>query len=450
MNIEQKNIDELNAVITVKLSPEDYEDNYNKSINKYRKEMRIPGFRPGHVPAALVKKKYGPSILAEEVDKLLNEALFNHIQSSQLDILGQPLPANTEDKIDWNNPSDMEFSFEIGLAPQFELPLNGKTKFVFNKIKVDDDLVEKQINDFAKRYGKLAPVDKSEGTDMIWATFTELDSNDQKMEGGFSHSSTVSIEYIDDAEVKKKLIGLKADDTLIIDPKSISRGDADMAAMLGISKDKAAEFNNNVELKVTEIKRLHPADVDQELIDKVYGPGEVEGVEAFKEKIRTELSQMFTKDSDRLFKRDVADTLIEKLNLSLPSDFLKKWIVATNKKEVTMEQVESEFDQYALSLKWQLIENKIIKDNDIKVTADEVINYTKELLAMQYAQYGMMVPVEEELTAAAKKVLANQEESTKLYETLYEMKVTAFLKENASIEEKEVNYDDFVKKAQKA
>jgi trigger factor len=450
MNIEQKNIDELNAVITVKLSPEDYQENFNKSINKYRKEMRIPGFRPGHVPAALVKKKYGPSILAEEVDKLLNEALFNHIQSSKLDILGQPLPANTEDKIDWNNPNDMEFSFEIGLAPQFEIQLNGKTKFVFNKIKVDDELVNKQINDFAKRYGKLAPVDKSEGTDMIWATFSELDANDQKIEGGFSHSSTVSVEYIDNADVQKKLIGLKADDILIIDPKIISRGDADMAAMLGIAKDKAAEFKNNVELKVTEIKRLHPADVDQELIDKVYGPGEVEGVDAFKEKIRTELSQMFTKDSDRLFKRDVADTLIENLNLSLPSDFLKRWIVATNKKEVTMDQVESEFDQYALSLKWQLIENKIIKDNDIKVTAEEAINYTKELLAMQYAQYGMMAPVEEELTAAAKKVLSNQDESTKLYETLYEMKVTAFLKENASIEEKEVNYDDFVKKAQKA
>jgi trigger factor len=450
MNIEQKNIDELNAVITVKLSPEDYQENFNKSINKYRKEMRVPGFRPGHVPAALVKKKYGPSILAEEVDKLLNEALFNHIQSSKLDILGQPLPANTEDKIDWNNPSEMEFSFEIGLAPQFDIQLNGKTKFVFNKIKVDEELVDKQINDFAKRYGKLAPVDKSESTDMIWATFTELDANDQKVEGGFTHSSTVSVEYIENADVQKKLIGLKVDDTLIIDPKSISRGDADMAAMLGIAKDKAAEFKHNVELKVTEIKRLHPADIDQELIDKVYGPGEVEGVDAFRDKIRTELSEMFTKDSDRLFKRDLADTLIENLNLNLPSEFLKKWIVATNKKEVTMEQVESEFDQYALSLKWQLIENKIIKDNDIKVTAEEVINYTKELLAMQYAQYGMMVPVEEELTAAAKKVLSNQDESTKLYETLYEMKVTAFLKENASIDEKEVSYDDFVKKAQKA
>jgi trigger factor len=220
--------------------------------------------------------------------------------------------------------------------------------------------------------------------------------------------------------------------------------------MLGLPKERVASFSGNVELKVTEVKRLHLADIDQELIDKVYGPGQVEGVDAFKEKIRSELSQMFVKDSDRLFKRDLADTLIEKLNLSLPNDFLKRWIVASNKKEVTMEQVESEYDQYALSLKWQLIENKIIKDNDIKVEMEEVIDYTKELMAMQYAQYGMPAPEDEELTKVAKKVLANQEESTKIYENLYDMKVINFLKSSANIEEKELSYDDFVKHAQKA
>jgi trigger factor len=450
MNIEQKNIDELNAIITVKVNPEDYQEKYDSSINKHRKEMKIPGFRPGHVPASLVKKKYGPSILAEEIDKLLNEALFNHIQENKLDVLGQPLPKENEKPIDWSNPVDMEFSFEIGLAPQFEVDLGEKTKFTFNKIKVDDSLVNKQIEDFARRYGKLAPVDTSEKSDMIWATFTELDANDKKLEGGFTHSSTVSIEFTEDEKVKATLIGLKAGDVLIIDPRTISRGDADMAAMLGLPKERVASFSGNVELKVTEVKRLHLADIDQELIDKVYGPGQVEGVDAFKEKIRSELSQMFVKDSDRLFKRDLADSLIEKLNLSLPNDFLKKWIVASNKKEVTMEQVESEYDQYALSLKWQLIENKIIKDNDIKVEMEEVIDYTKDLMAMQYAQYGMPAPEDEELTKVAKKVLANQEESTKIYENLYDIKVINFLKSSANIEEKELSYDEFVAHAQKA
>jgi trigger factor len=450
MDILENKIDELNRVLTVKIVADDYKESYETSLKKHRKQINLPGFRPGQVPTSVVKKKYGPSILAEEIDKLLNDALQSHIKNNELNILGNPLPKSDENNtIDWNEPKDMEFSFEIGLAPNFEVELNGKTKFTFNKVKIDDELVGKQINDFAKRYGKLIPIDKSEEKDMIWATFTELDENDKLLEGGFTHSSTVAIEYIEDKKVQKKLIGLKSGDVLIIDPKTISRGDTDMGAMLGITKEKAAAFTGNVELKVTEVKRMEPAEVNQELIDKVYGPGAVEGETAMREKIANELSMMFAQDSDRLFKRDLADKLIEKLGLQLPEDFLKRWIVSSNKNEVTMEQVEAEFEEYKRSLKWQLIENKIIKDNDIKVEFEEVINHTKNLLGNQYAQYGMMVPVDEELTATAKKVLENREEATKLYEQLYDLKVINFLKSTVKLEEKELSYDDFVKEAQK-
>ncbi len=450
MDILENKIDELNRVLTVKIVADDYKESYETSLKKHRKQINLPGFRPGQVPTSVVKKKYGPSILAEEIDKLLNDALQNHIKDNELNILGNPLPKSDENNtIDWNEPKDMEFSFEIGLAPNFEVELNGKTKFTFNKVKIDDELVGKQINDFAKRYGKLIPIDKSEEKDMIWATFTELDENDKPLEGGFTHSSTVAIEYIEDKKVQKKLIGLKSGDVLIIDPKTISRGETDMGAMLGITKEKAAAFTGNVELKVTEVKRMEPAEVNQELIDKVYGPGAVEGETAMREKIANELSMMFAQDSDRLFKRDLADKLIEKLGLQLPEDFLKRWIVSSNKNEVTMEQVEAEFEEYKRSLKWQLIENKIIKDNDIKVEFEEVINHTKNLLGNQYAQYGMMVPVDEELTATAKKVLENREEATKLYEQLYDLKVINFLKSTVKLEEKELSYDDFVKEAQK-
>lgn len=450
MDILENKIDELNRVLTVKIVADDYKESYETSLKKHRKQINLPGFRPGQVPTSVVKKKYGPSILAEEIDKLLNDALQNHIKDNELNILGNPLPkADENNTIDWNEPKDMEFSFEIGLAPTFEVELNGKTKFTFNKVKIDDELVNKQINDFAKRYGKLIPIDKSEEKDMIWATFTELDENDKPLEGGFTHSSTVAIEYIEDKKIQKKLIGLKSGDALTIDPNTISRGDTDMGAMLGITKEKAAAFTGNVELKVTEVKRMEPAEVNQELIDKVYGPGAVDGETAMREKIANELSMMFAQDSDRLFKRDLADKLIEKLGLQLPEDFLKRWIVSSNKNEVTMEQVESEFEEYKRSLKWQLIENKIIKDNDIKVEFEEVINHTKDLLGNQYAQYGMMVPVDEELTATAKKVLENREEATKLYEQLYELKVINFLKSTVKLDEKELSYDDFVKEAQK-
>jgi trigger factor len=244
------------------------------------------------------------------------------------------------------------------------------------------------------------------------------------------------------------MIGLKAGDSMIINPNDISRGAADMAAMLGIAKDKAEEYTRNVELVVTEVKRMEPAEVNQELVDKVYGEGVVESVDAMKAKITAELSQMFAADSDKIFKRDLADKLVAKLDLKLPEDFLKRWIISSNKEEVTMDQVDSEFEQYCRSLRWQLIENKIISDNDIKVEFDEVLNHTKELLSGQYAQYGMMVPVDEELTETAKKVLGNRDEATKLYEQLYDAKVVNFLKSTVKLDEKELSYDDFVKVAQ--
>lgn len=450
MNVLENKIDELNAVLTVKIAKEDYLESYESSLKKYRKQIQMPGFRPGQVPTAVVKKKYGPSILAEEIDKLLNQALQEHISQNELNILGNPIPKNEEKgEIDWNNPADMEFSFEIGLAPNFELKLDAKSKFPFNKVKVDDQLVDKQIEDFAKRYGKLIPVDKSADKDMIWATFTQLDENDKVVEGGFTHNSTVAIEFLEDAKMKKKLTGLKTGDTLVVDPKSISRGAADMGAMLGISKEQATAYNTNVELKVTEIKRMEPAEVNMELVEKVYGSGNVESVDAMREKISNELSQMFAQDSDRLFKRDFADLTLEKLNLALPNDFLKKWILSSSKEDITMDDIEKEYDSYARSLRWQLIENKIIKDNNIKVDFEEVLNHTKNLLANQYAQYGMMIPVDEDLTANARKILENREEAQKLFEQLYDLKVISFLKDTVKLQEKELSYDDFVKEAQK-
>lgn len=447
MEIVRENIDELNAIIKVKIAKEDYNESYEKALKNVRKQVQMPGFRAGQVPASVIKKKYGVSVLGEELDKVLNGALIDYIKDNKLDVLGQPLPKTDDSKvIDWKNPSDFEFSYEIGLAPSFDVKLTKKEKFTYNKVKVDAELIDKQVNDFAKRYGSLAVVDKSEETDMIMASFKELDEKDNVLEDGFVHSSTVSIEFTEDKKAKKKLIGLKAGDSLIIDPKTISRGAADLAAMLNISKDAAEKLDRNVELTVTEVKRLTPTNVDQELINKIYGEGVVVGIEAFRSKIEEEMSSMFNADSDRLFKRDFANKLVEKLELSLPDEFLKRWIAMSND-EVTSEQIESEYDKYAESLKWQLIENKIIKENDLQVSNDEAVAYTKDLLGKQYAQYGMMIPEEAEFSKMAMSVLGNQEEGKKIYDALYESKVMSYLKEAVKVEEKELSYDDFVKVA---
>lgn len=447
MEIVRENIDELNAVLKVKIEKKDYNDSYEKSLKNIRKELQMPGFRQGQVPASIVKKKYGVSVLVEEIDKVLNKELFDYISKNEINVLGQPIPKNNDIKEEnWKNPNDFEFSYEIGIAPDFDIKLSKKEKHTYNKVLIDDELIDKQINDLAKRYGKLVSVEKSEDKDMIMASFKELDENDKVLENGFVHSSTVAIEFTENKDAKKKLIGLKVADSIIIDPKTISRGAADMAAMLNISKELAEKFDKNVELTVTEVKRLEPANVDQELIDKIYGKDNIAGIDELKTKVKEELNSMFSKDSDSLFKRDFADKIIKKLDLKLPNEFLKKWIEATNK-EVTKEQIENEYEQYSNALKWQLIENKIIKNNKLEVSQDEAIEFTKELLGNQYAQYGMMIPEDEEFNKMALNVLSNKEEGKKIYDSIYDKKVLDHIKQSVKIEEKELKHEDFVKLA---
>ena len=451
MDIQQNNSDKLNAVLTVKIANSDYSDQYEKSLKSYRKQVQMPGFRSGQVPTTVIKKKYGPSILAEEIDKLLNDALHKHITENNLNVLGNPMPV-VDDKIDidWKNPGDFEFSYEIGIAPDFEVKLTAKDKHTYYKVKVDKKLVDKQLDDFAKRYGKLSSTDVSNEKDMIMSHFTELDENDKPVDGGFSHSSTVSVEFTEDKKAKKKLIGLKVNDKLILDPRTISRGESDLAAMLNISTERAAAYTRNVELKVTDVKSLAPAEINQELFDKIYGEGAVTTAEDFRLRIESELSGMFIKDSDKVFKRDLTESIVKKLKLALPNAFLKKWILSSSKEEITLEQVEAEYEQYSESLKWQLVENKIIKDNDIKVDNEEVVGFTKELLSGQYAQYGMMVPDDAEMNKYAQNVLSNEEEARKIYDSLYDQKVLTFLKNTVKINEKEISYEDFAKLASKA
>ncbi|MBL4703525.1 MAG: trigger factor [Flavobacteriales bacterium] len=448
MDIKQEKIDDLNALLRVKIGPEDYSEKVDETLKNYRKQANIPGFRQGKVPMGLIKKKYGPSVVAEEVNKAVNNALYEHITDQKIDILGNPMPKEDENNnIDWANPSDMEFTYEIGLAPAFEVKLTKKDKVTYHKVIVDDKVIDTQIEDFAKRYGKLVPADKSEAKDMLLGAFKELDGKGKEKEGGILHTSTISIEMLENEKIKKKLTGLKVGDSLILDPQDVSKGDADKAAMLGLVKDDLEGLSNEFEYTISEIKRMQPATVNSQLFDKIYGEGNVTTEEEFRNKIKDEMSSMFNKDSDRVFKRDLSEALIKKLKLSLPDEFLKRWIKATNENEISQEQIEEEYEQYSKSLRWQLIENKIIADNELKVEQEEVVAYTKGLLVQQYAQYGMPAPEEDALAESAVKVLQDQDEAKKVYEAIYERKIVDFAKENIKIDEKELSYEDFVKVA---
>jgi trigger factor len=446
MDVSIKNTDALNAVLTVKISNDDYKDTYNSSLKNYRKQMQLPGFRKGHVPTSVIKKKYGPSILAEEIDKILNKSIYDHITENKLNILGNPLPIEDDNvKVDWNNPSDFEFKYELGIAPEFKLELPGRYKFTRYQPKVDDSLINKQSDDYGRRYGKLINVDKAGERDMILGNFKELDESGNVIPEGFNHSSTISLEFINDKKSKKRLLGSQPKDTFKIDPVKISRGEADMAAMLGIDKERAKIYKREVLLTVNEVKTLEPANLDVALFDKIYGAGEVKTIEEFKSKVKDDLNKMFISDIDKLLKGEISKTLIKKLKLKLPDQFLKKWILSSNK-EAKQEDIDKEYESYSDGLKWQLIENFIIRDQSIKVSGEELLKFTMDLMGNQYIQYGMMIPEEEELKKTAEKVLSNKEEGRKINDMIYDKKVMEYLKNTLRINDKFVNHEDFTKK----
>jgi trigger factor len=441
MNITQENIDELNAILKVKVVAEDYLPKVEGALKTYQKKANIPGFRPGKVPSGMIKKMYGKSIMVDEINKLLNDSLYNYINENKLDVLGNPLPKADTD-VDFDNQKDFEFIYEMGLAPKFNLELSAKDKFTYTTVKIDDDLVNKYTTDIAKRYGKVEQVELSAEGDLLNGDFVELDANGEILAGGIFKTSSVFTDRLKD-ETKKAFIGLKKDDKVVVDAQKISENATDLAAMLGVDKAVAETLTSKFQFTVKGISRLAASEINQEMFDKIYGPGAVNSEEEFKAKIREELSAMFVNDSERKFYNDVVDYLMNKVNFNLPTEFLKRWIVAVNEKPVTLDQVDAEFDNYAKGLKWQLIENKIIRENNIAVTNEEVVEHTKNLILQQFGKMAQSPMSDADLEDTAKRVLANQEEAKKLYEQVYGQKVMTLFKTTFTLENKEVPYDDF-------
>lgn len=447
MNITQENIDDLNAVLKVKVVADDYLPKVEGALKDYQKKASLPGFRPGKVPAGMIRKMYGKSILVDEINKLLSDSLYKYINDNQIEVLGNPLPkADSDNAIDWDNQKEFEFLYEMGLAPKFNVELSSKDKFTFETVKIDEDLVNKYVSDIAKRYGRVEQAESVAAGDLVNGDFVELDATGAILPGGVFKTSSVFLDRLKES-ARQSFIGKKVGDKLEVAAQDLTESSADLAAMLGLEKEAASSFTAKLQFTVKSISRLAEAEVNQELFDKVYGPGVVNSPEEFRAKIREELAAMFVNDSDRKLFNDIVEHLMNKINFNLPSDFLKRWIVAVNEKPVTLDQVESEFDNYSKGLKWQLIENKIIKDNKIEVSNDEVIAHTKELIV---AQFGKMNPApmsEEELNETARRVLSNQEEAKKLYEKLYGQKVMNLFKTTFTLENKEVAYDDFFRQA---
>lgn len=450
MNVSRQEVNAQSALLVVKVTPADYQSKVTASLEKYRKQARIPGFRQGKVPMGLIQKQYGKAVLAEEMNKLVSDALYGYVQENKLEILGNPIPKeDVEVKGDFEKPGDFEFTYEIGYTPAISLDLNNKTKFDYFKVKIDDSLIDKQVDDLRRRYGKLTSVEETADSDMILAQFVELNEDGSIKEGGVMHSSTTSLEFVKDKKAKAALTGKKKGDKVTVSASAITRDDRDKAAMLGLKPEELADHTDSYQMTINDIKRMELAELNQELFDKLFGEGAVKSEKELRERIKADLEQMFANDSDRLLTRSVYRELVDKTNVALPDDFLKRWIRLSNEKPITEEQIDAEYDNYAKDLKWQLIQGHIFKANEIQLDQKEALEFTKGLLVNQYAQYGLPAPEEKELTAQAAKALANREEATRIYDMLAEAKLTDYFKNTVKLNNKEVAYDEFVEMASK-
>ena len=445
MIITRENVDALNATLQVKITADDYSDKVKNALEKYRKTAKIPGFRPGNVPMGMIQKQYGKTVLAEELNKLANDGVYNFITENKIEILGNPIPkSDAEVKGDFNAPSDFEFTFEIGLSPTIDMSKAMNGKFDYTTIKVDAKLIDQQVEDLRRRYGKLSSVETAEDKDMILGVFNELEADGSKKENGISNSTTISLEFLKEKSASKLLLGKKIGDSFELDPTSVSKDAKDKSTLLGISEEAVAELNSKFEFTITDIKRMEMAEMNAELFGKLFQEGEVNSEEDLRNRVKTDMEQMFSKDADKLLTRNVFNTIMEKTNVDFPSAFLKRWIRMTNEKPVTEDEIEQDFEAYLQSLKWQMIQTKIFKENDIQLSQIEVIEHTKELLRGNYAQYGIPAPDDKELIETAARLLQNKEQANGIYDQLAEQKLTDFFKANVTLNNKSVSYDEFV------
>jgi trigger factor len=447
MKITQSKAKDLMATITVELVAADYTEKVDKVLKDYRKTADVPGFRKGKTPIAIINKKYKTSVIVEEVNKLLQDELYKHISAEKVRVLGSPMPID-KTPIDWENTEDFTFQYEVGLAPDFDVKITAKDKLNYYKIKADAKLVDGYCTDIAKRYGKMSNPEISVEGDLIFCAIAQLDVDGNVMSNGISNEATVAMEYIADAKIKKQFIGLKKDDVLKVNVMKAFTNHSDLGSMLNVSHDALHNLTSEeFQFTVKNINQLAPAELTTELFDKVYGEGKVKDVKEFKAKVQEEAEGQFVGESDRMLKNDIVTYFIEKLKLQMPDDFLKRWLVQTSEQPITMEMLATEYDMYAKSLQWQLIENKILENYEVKVTQEDVLNQTKKLIGSQMKQYGQPEGDDAQLTDIATNILKNEEERKKIYDQIFDERTLVVYKENFKLTEKNVTYDEFVKLA---
>ena len=448
MNVSFQNIDKVSALLTVKLGKADYQEKVDKSLKTFRQKAQIPGFRKGMVPMSLVKKMYGKSVIAEEVNKLLSEKVYDYIKDNNVNILGEPLPNEEKQPvIDFDTMEEFEFVFDIALAPEFKAEVDKADKVDYYTIEVTDEMVESQVKAYTQRNGKYDKVSAYEDNDMLKGLIAELDENGNTKEGGIQVEGAVLMpSYMKNEEQKAIFANAKVNDVLVFNPNTAYDGhEAEIASLLKIEKEAAAEMKSNFSFQVEEITRFVPGDLNQELFDQVFGKDVVKTEEEFRAKIKEGIAAQFVADSDYKFLIDVRKMLMEKVGkLEFPDTLLKR-IMLLNNKEKGEEFVAENYDKSIEELTWHLIKEQLVKENEIKVEQEDVVNMAKNATKAQFAQYGMMTVPEDILENYAQEMLKKKENIDGLVGRVVEAKLATALKDKVTLDNKTVSLEEFNK-----
>lgn len=435
MNITRKNIDDLNAVITVEVNKADYEPKVDFILKGYLKTAALPGFRKGSVPMSLIKQQYGKTILIEEVKKLAQEGLNKHLQQERLDILGNPIPVIDED-IDWE-AEDFKFDFELGLTPAFEINLENIKDLTQYKIVADDKMLEDQVSRIRKQYGNNIPKDAVEADDDISGTFT----NQAK---GINNPAQITLDIFNDKTAADLFIGKKVGDVVTLNTKGLFADDHQLMDYLKIGHDDVHGLDINVDFTIEGITSSEPAELNQELFDKLFGEGNVSSVEEIKEKIKEDAEAQFEVQSNQKFLNDVTESLLKNTKFELPAIFLKKWIQTIGENPMTPEQAEAEYVKSENGLRYQLIEGKVMAQNKLQITFENLKAFTIEMIKKQMAQFGQLNPTDADVDGIVARVLSNQEEVKRISDQVMSEKMLNLYKEKVNANVKEVTYEEFI------
>ena len=439
--------DKINGQLTMTIEPADYQEQVEKTLKNYRKKAQVPGFRPGMVPMGMIKKQYGTAVKVEEINKLMGEKLYGYIQENKIEMLGEPLPSEKQVPQDFEKEGDLTFVFDIAVAPEFKIELTDKDKIDYYQIKVEDKLIDDQVQMYASQAGEFVKAETFSGNDTITGDMRELDADGNTKEGGIAaEGAMVMPAYIKDEDQKKLFDGCKAGDILTFNPKkAYPDNDAEVAALLKVQKDDVKDLTADFSYQITEIRHFQPAEVDQKLFDRVFGEGTVTDEKAFREKIAETIAPQLQQNSDYKFMLDLRQYAENKVGeLTFPEALLKR-VMMQNNKDKGADFVEKNFEGSIKELKWHLIKQQLVAANNVKVEEADLKAVAKEAIRAQFAQYGMSNVPDDVLENYAAEQLKKRENIDNFVDRAVETKLTEALKNVVNLNQKEVTLEDFNK-----